>query len=81
MWDLLFGLKWRWMLRTRPELGSGGNDLTPVCSRLPAWPPWRVSGPHTWIPYQSGGTADEWVCRRCRALAIGPDHDSEPDPL
>jgi len=78
VWDLLYGLKWRWLTRTRPEVAAWAKDRIPGCGPALTRTPFQLAREHTWVSRQTGGDVTEWRCPRCGALAIGPRGDEDP---
>lgn len=78
MWDLLYGLKWRWITRTRPEVAAWAKDRTPGCGPALTRTPFQLAPAHTWVSRQTSGDVTEWRCPRCGALAVEPRGDEDP---
>lgn len=79
VWDFLYGLKWRWLKRSRPEMASWGLDGLPGCARRSQRWALQVGFPHIWQPAGESALVVEWRCRRCGALAVRRLEEGEPE--
>ena len=79
MFAVLFRVKWWFMQRTRPGMGSWELDIYPRCESAAGRSSGLVTVAHTWR--RVGGSLEdlvEWRCVRCPAVAVSEPTSGEP---